>query len=132
MINRMTLQGRLTKDVDLRQTTSGTNVASFTVAWSEKFGETERKLFLPCIAWNKSAVFVSQYFMKGSEIIVEGSLAIRKWTNSEGESRETTEMTVEKIHFAGGRQTDASVPNQSKSVNNPSGFVPVDDENLPF
>ena len=131
MLNRMTLQGRLTKDVDLRQTTSGTNVASFTVAWSEKFGEAERKLFLPCIAWNKSAVFVSQYFMKGSEIIVEGSLGSRKWTDSEGKDRETIELTVEKIHFAGGRQTDGATPAESKKSSN--GFTEVvDDDQLPF
>lgn len=135
MLNRMTLQGRLTKDPELRQTQSGTPVATFTVAWSDKYGETERKLFLPCVAWNNSAMFVCQYFVKGSEIIVEGGLATRKWLDKEGNSRETIEMTVERMHFAGGKQTgDASAPNTtSKPVNAPQGFAPaVGDEKLPF
>ena len=135
MINRMTLQGRLTKDVELRQTPGGTNVASFTVAWSEKFGETERKLFLPCIVWSKSAVFVSQYFAKGSEIIVEGGLTSRKWTDKDGNNRESIELTVEKMHFAGSKTDsapqDAPEPTGAP-MKPPAGFTAVDDDNLPF
>ena len=135
MINRMTLQGRLTKDPEFKQTKSGTPVATFTVAWSEKYGETEKKLFLPCVAWNNSAVFICNYFTKGSEIIVEGGLTTRKWTNEEGVSREIIEMTVERMHFAGGKQTsEASVPSTpSNPVKTPEGFAPaIGDENLPF
>ena len=136
MINRMTLQGRLTKDPEFKQTQSGTPVATFTVAWSDKYGENERKLFLPCVAWNNSAVFVSNYFFKGSEIIVEGTLSTRKWLDKESNNRETTEMTVERMHFAGGKQTgnEASGPAApSKPTNAPQGFAPaVGDENLPF
>ena len=134
MINRMTLQGRLTKDPELKQTQGGTPVATFTIAWSEKFGDTERKLFLPCVAWNNSAGFVCNYFAKGSEIIVEGGLTARKWTNAEGVERETIELTVEKIHFAGKKQNESTVPTTSKPASTPQGFAPigVDDDNLPF
>ena len=135
MINRMTLQGRLTKDPDFRQTQGGTPVATFTVAWSDKYGENERKLFLPCVAWNNSAMFVCNYFTKGSEIIVEGTLSTRKWLDKEGNNRETTEMTVERTHFAGGKQNNEStVPTTpSNSVKTPEGFAPaIGDEQLPF
>lgn len=135
MINRMTLQGRLTKDPEFKQTQGGTPVATFTVAWSEKYGEMEKKLFLPCVAWNNSAVFICNYFTKGSEIIVEGGLTVRKWTDKEGNNRETIEMTVERTHFAGSKQTgETSVSAApSKSVNAPQGFAPaVGDEILPF
>ena len=48
MINKMVIQGRMVRDVELRRTNSGTSVASFTMAWSEKYKDNERKLFLPC------------------------------------------------------------------------------------
>ena len=51
MLNHMTLQGRLCADPELRNTQSGVSVCSFRVAWSEKYKETETKLFLNCTAW---------------------------------------------------------------------------------
>ena len=54
MINHMTLQGRLTRDPELRQTTGGVPVCSFTVAWSEKYKDRESKLFMPCTAWRST------------------------------------------------------------------------------
>ena len=137
MINRMTLQGRLTRDPEFRQTQNGTPVASFTIAWSEKHGETERKLFLPCVAWNNSALFVCQYFVKGSEIIVEGGLTSRKWLDKEGNNRESIELTVERTHFAGSKPTGDAQQEAPEPTGNPikapEGFAPADiDDVLPF
>ncbi len=101
MLNHMTLQGRLTRDPELRRTGSGTAVASFTVAWSEKYKETETKLFLNCTAWRGTGEMVSKYFFKGKEIIVEGKLNTREWTDKEGGKHTTNEMTVERVHFCG-------------------------------
>jgi single-strand DNA-binding protein len=132
----MTLQGRLTRDPEFRQTQNGTAVASFTVAWSEKYKETERKLFLPCVAWGNSALFVCQYFVKGSEIIVEGGLTSRKWQDKDGNNRESIELTVERMHFAGSK-TDSAPQDAPEPTGNPTnapaGFAPaVDDDQLPF
>ena len=103
MLNHMTLQGRLTRDPELRYTQSETPVCSFTVAWSEKYKETETKLFLNCTAWRGTVEMVSKYFSKGKEIIVEGKLNTREWTDKEGGKRTTNEMTVERVHFCGPR-----------------------------
>ena len=65
MINNMVIQGRMVRDAELRRTNNGTAVASFTLAWSEKFKDTERKLFLPCVAWSTHAEFVCKHFPKG-------------------------------------------------------------------
>ena len=62
MLNHMVLQGRLTRDPELRNTQSGTPVCSFTVAWSEKYKETETKLFLSCTAWRGTGEMVSKHF----------------------------------------------------------------------
>lgn len=130
MINKMIIQGRLTKDVELRHTQSGVAVASFTVAWSEKRNNSENKLFLPCVAWRNSAEFASKYFSKGQEVVVEGKLTSRKWTDKEGNNRETVELTVDQLHFCGGKKHD----NLEDLAN--SGFVDVTDDlpgsDLPF
>jgi single-strand DNA-binding protein len=110
MLNKMTLQGRLTKDAELRQTQGGTKVSSFTVAWSEKYKETERQLFMPCVAWGKLAEFICLQFSKGSELIVEGFLTSRKWQDGQGNNRESIELTVDRLHFCGKKQTASEMP----------------------
>lgn len=108
MINHTTLQGRLVRDPELRHTQSGTPVASFTVAWSEKYGETETQCFLPCVAWRASGEFVSKYFRKGQEIAVEGKLSTRKRVDNDGQNRSTLELTVDRVHFCGPKQENGA------------------------
>lgn len=136
MLNKTIIQGRLTRDAELRQTQTGTKVASFTVAWSESYKGNERKLFMPCVAWGQSAEFVCTWFKKGSEIIVEGSLTSRPWQDKNGNNRESIELTVEKMHFCGSKQADnegtadASAPELEGM---PAGFTVTDDDgDLPF
>lgn len=128
-INKSIVQGRLTKDVELRHTQSGKEVASFTVAWSEKHGENENKLFLPCVAWGQTATFVSKWFSKGQELIAEGRLGTRPWTDKDGNKREIVEMTVDKIHFCGPK-ADGAKPAPAPAADQFSD-IPDDDE-LPF
>lgn len=137
MLNRTTIQGRLTRDPEFKQTDTGTAVATFTVAWSEKYKDKEIKLFLPCVAWGNNAMFLCQYFVKGSEIIVDGKLTSRKWQDKEGNNRESIELTVERMHFAGSKQatTDATTEAPEPTGNpikTPDGFAPADDDVLPF
>lgn len=103
-INKTIIQGRLTKDVELRHTQSGKAVASFTVAWSENIKGSESKLFMPCVAWDKNGEFVSNFFRKGMEIVVEGRLGRRQWTDKDGNKQETVELTVDRAHFCGPKQ----------------------------
>lgn len=104
MINHMTLQGRLVADPELRYTQSQTPVCSFRVAWSEKYKETETKLFLSCTAWRGTGEMVSKYFTKGQEIAVEGKLSTRDWQDRDGNNRQSIEMTVSSVHFCGPKQ----------------------------
>lgn len=128
MLNKTIIQGRLTRDAELRQTASGTAVASFTVAWSEKYKEIERKLFMPCVAWGHNADFITKYFAKGQEICVEGYLTSRQWTDKDGNNRETIELTVDRAHFCGKRET-------MPAINMPEGdanFAELPDDDMPF
>ena len=116
MLNHMTLQGRLVREPELRNTASGASVCSFTVAWSEKYRENETKLFLPCTAWRSGGEMVAKYFHKGQEIVVEGKLSTREWTDRNGNKRSTNEMTVDRVHFCG--------PKQSEGGNVPESELP--------
>lgn len=130
MLNHTVLQGRLTRDPELRNTQSGTPVCSFTVAWSEKFKETETKLFLNCTAWRGTGDMVSKYFSKGKEIIVEGKLSTREWTDKEGNKRSTNEMVVDRVHFCGPR--DGGPAGSPINVSAGEFTEEPDDGELPF
>lgn len=136
-INKTIIQGRLTKDVELRHTQSGKAVAGFTVAWSETFNGTENKLFLPCVAWDKNGEFVSKFFRKGQEVVVEGRLGCRQWTDRDGNKRETVELTVDRAHFCGPKQQEQSggFKPAAPAMAEPDGrFEEIDDDDgkLPF
>ena len=103
MLNHATIQGRLVADAEMRSTQAGVSVCSFRVAWSEKYKETETKLFLSCTAWRATADLICKHFHKGKEIIVEGKLSTQEWTDKEGGKRSTVEMTVDRVHFCGSK-----------------------------
>lgn len=132
MINHMTLQGRLTRDPELRQTTGGVPVCSFTVAWSEKYKEQETKLFMPCTAWRATGEMVSRNFFKGKEIAVEGRLSTRDWTDNEGNKRQAIELSVDRVHFCGPKEgAGGNAPEPSASQT--QDFTELnDDGELPF
>lgn len=139
MINKTIFQGRLTRDPELRHTNSDIPVASFTIAWSEKYKETETKCFLPCTAWRGIGEFVNKYFVKGQEIIVSGKLQTREWVDKEGNNRSTIELTVDEAHFCGkkneGRTESADVSASGTRSENlkEEGYEELGpDDSLPF
>ena len=116
---------------ELRHTQNGVAVASFRVAWSRKYKESETKLFLNCVAWRGTAEMLCKYFGKGQEIIVEGELNTRGYTDRDGNDRQVTELIVSQAHFCGPK---------GGGSNQPSGGYPEnqfdeltgDDGELPF
>lgn len=136
MLNRSILQGRLTRDPELRQTQSGVAVASFTVAWSEKYKDTETKCFLPCTAWRGTGELVSKYFTKGQEIIVEGKLQTRSYEDKQGNNRTVIEMTCDAAHFCGTKASNAEQKAELPPVYETSktdDFAEIEDDgDLPF
>lgn len=136
MLNRVIIMGRLTADPELRNTQSGTAVASFSLAVDRDFkgqdGERETD-FVSCVAWRNTASFASKYFSKGQMACVEGRLQVRDWSDKDGAKRRTTEVVVENLYFAGSRPGEAK-PAQSYTPA-PGGFreIPEDEEGeLPF
>lgn len=108
MINKTILQGRLVRDPELNTTASGVEVAKFTVAWSEKFKDTETKCFLNCVAWRQTGVFVNQYFEKGQEIVVEGKITSRDYEDKSGNKRTAFELVCDQVHFCGSKASNSN------------------------
>ena len=131
-INKTIVQGRLTRDPELRHTQAGKAVVGFTVAWSETFNGNENKLFLPCVAWDKNGEFIAKHFTKGQELVVEGRLGSRSWTDKEGNRRETVELTADRVHFCGPKE--GGVKSESKPVVSAGDFKELADDDglLPF
>lgn len=103
MLNRVVLMGRLTADPDLRQTTGGTSVVSFSIAVDRDYapkGEDRQTDFVNLVAWRQTAEFISKYFQKGKMIAVEGRLQTRTYTDANGAKRYITEVVVDRPYFA--------------------------------
>ncbi len=134
-MNKVILVGRLTKDPELRATTSGTSVASFTIACDRKYvkqGEERKADFINCIAWRQSAEAISRYFKKGDRIALEGSIQVREWQDNDGKKHYATEVVVEAWEFAQSKTEGAAVSQQAEHTEDIDGFMPVDDEDLLF
>lgn len=107
--NKATLGGRLTADVELKQTTSGISVCSFTLAVTRKT-DREKTDFINCVAWRQTAEFISKYFGKGSSLCVTGSIQTREWTDNNGNKRYATELVVDEAYFVDSKSDGQTAP----------------------
>ena len=104
MLNRVILMGRITQDLDLRQTPSGTSVLTFNIAVDRSFvkqGEERQADFITCVAWRQQADFISRYFGKGRMIAIEGNLRSRTYDDKNGTKHYVTEVYVDSASFTG-------------------------------
>ncbi len=101
MINRVILVGRLTRDPELRRTTSGMSVASFTVAVDNrvKSGAEKSASFIPCTVWNQAAENVSKFTRKGSLVGIDGRLNQRSYDSKEGKRVTVLEVICDSVQF---------------------------------
>lgn len=102
-INNVALCGRITKDIELRQTNNGKSFTRFSVAVErENFDRSAEKVsdFINVTAWEKTAEFVGKYFAKGSAIYVEGSIQTGSYVNKNGVTVYTTDVLARKVKFA--------------------------------
>ena len=101
-INRVLLLGRITKDLEIRQSQSGTAVLRFSVAVDrpQKNGEKSAD-FINCIAFGQTAEFISRYFGKGRMIAIEGNIKTGSYQNKNGETVYTTDVIVDRTSFTG-------------------------------
>jgi single-strand DNA-binding protein len=131
-LNYSVLMGRLARDPELRRTNTGKAVATFTVA-VDNFGKDNGASFISCVAWDKTGEFVSNYFLKGSPIVVEGRLQTRQYENKDGKKQTVTELVVTQAHFCS-KKEEKNDGDFGSPANQQNDFVPLDgdDAELPF
>lgn len=103
-LNKVFLIGNLTRDPELRYTTSGVPVANLRIAVNRKFRDKNGELkedtcFVTVTAWDKQAEICNQYLAKGRPIFVEGRLQSRSWESPEGQKRSAIDVRAERIQF---------------------------------
>ena len=104
-LNKVVLAGRLTADVELKQTPSGVSVCSFTLAINRKFSANGQQQtdFIQCQAWRQTAEFIARYFKKGSALCIGGSIQTRSWTDNNNQKRYATEVVADEAMFVDGK-----------------------------
>lgn len=130
-LNKAIVCGRLTADVELKGTTKGTSVVFFTIAVNRPRARdsTEQKAdFLHCIAWEKTAEFISKYFRKGDSIYIEGTLQTRQGKAGTGHYEIATEINVSEAKFVDNKQAAPAPP----ATTAPDAEPIEPDTDLPF
>lgn len=130
MLNKVILMGRITQDLEVKQTPSGVAVLSFTVAVQRSYakqGEEKQTDFINCVAWRQQAEFIGKYFNKGRMIALEGNLRTRTYDDKNGTKHYVTEVFVDNVSFTGEKSDDLQQNNQSSQQNNNSNVSSNDD-----
>jgi single-strand DNA-binding protein len=136
--------GRLTKDIEMRQTPNGVSLARFSIAVTRRFKNSNGEYdadFINCVAWRQTGEFIARYFQKGSMIAVVGSIQSRSWDGNDGKKQYATEVIVDEAYFTGSKSENSTGSNTDLSdsglddLNSQYGedFATIgDEEDLPF
>ena len=128
-MNNVNIIGRLTKDVEVRKTSTNKSVSSFSIAvdnLAKNDGEKTTSFF-NCNAWNSVAETLSKYTRKGDRIAISGSLIQRNYENKNGEKNSVVEINVNSITLIENKKENASTQSENKAVENN-----INDDDLPF
>lgn len=134
MINRVVLVGRLTRDPELRTTTTGKSVCDFGIAVQKRGKPVEGQPdadFFRIQTWDRQAEYVSNYLTKGRLVAVDGRLVSRKFTGSDGTNREVVEIVADTVQGLDRPRDDAG-GGAPRAATAQVGPAPSPDEYDPF
>ncbi len=137
-VNKVILIGNLGADPELRYTPSGSAVATFNMAtterWKNKDGQPQEQTeWHRIVLWNRPAEVAKEYLRKGSSVYVEGRLQTRNYEDKDGIKRYVTEVVGQRMQLLGGRgaqMSDAETPGAPPPP--PQGDLDSEDDDLPF
>ena len=125
--NKVILGGRLTADPELKQTTSGVPVVSFSIAVNRRYANKDSQQrdvdFFNITAWRSTAEFVTRYFRKGSAICIVGSIQNRSYTDQQGQKRTVTDIVADEVQFVDSRADNQSF-GQGQGQYTPDSYTP--------
>lgn len=144
MLNHVSIMGRLARDPELRTTTSGKSVVSFTIATDrnrkDANGQNQTD-WIRMTAWEKTAEFICKYFQKGSMIAIDGRLQSKTYQDKNGNNRTDMEVVVEEVNFVGAKSASNADSNAQPAARQQPTAQPQtapqfedisDDTDLPF
>ena len=145
-MNKVELIGRLTHDVEMRQTPNGVSLARFSIAVTRRFKNSNGEYdadFINCVAFGKTAEFLERFGRKGTKFVLEGRIQTGSYTNKDGQRVYTTDVVAENVEFAesknasGGGDNSGFTPSDRPSPSSAAGdgFMNIPDgidEELPF
>lgn len=142
-MNKLMIIGNLTRDPELRTTSTGVQVCSFTVAVNRRrangadAGQPEADFFR-VTAWRQLGELCAKYLSKGRKVSIVGSVSVSTYTGNDGQTRASLDVTAEDVEFltprteAGESVPAYSAPAAPRSAAPQGGYVQVDEEELPF
>jgi len=114
--NSVTLMGNLGKDPELRHTQNQKAVCNFSMAMTDKFGGSDRTIWMNVTAWDKTAENCAKYLKKGSSALVHGRLDTRSYDDKDGKKVHVVEVVAQNVQFIsspGERPQQAPAPGAS-------------------
>lgn len=124
MLNRVILMGRITQDIEVRQTPNGSSVTTFNVAVDRSRKDQNGQYptdFITCVAWAQQAEFIARYFGKGRMIALEGQLRSRTYEDKNGTKHYVTEVYVDNVSFTGEKSNQGG-GNYANNYGNGGGY----------
>jgi len=136
MINKVILVGYVGKDAEIRYTPSGSSVANFSVAttekWSKNGEKTEKTEWHKIVAFGKLAEICGEYLTKGKLIYIEGKLQTRNWEDKDGIKRYSTEIVANVMKMLGGKTSSNSGTGAGSSSSSRNTYPEPDLDDVPF
>ena len=137
-MNKVILIGRLTRDPELKTTTTGVSVTTFSIAVernyvNEETGQRDAD-FINCLSWRKQAENIARYCTKGSQIAVEGRIQVRSYEDRDGNRRFVTEVVADNVTFLSPKKKE-EVEEQQEESNVDFNFedeIELTEDDLPF
>lgn len=135
-LNKVQIIGRITQDIELRQTPNGQNVTTLSIAtnrnWTDGQGnKQEQAEFHNVVLWAKLAEIASQYLAKGRKCYIEGRLQTRSWEAQDGSKRYRTEIVGENMIMLDGNGNSSDMPTQSPRDDSPVNDTPAIKKSAP-
>lgn len=141
-LNKVFLMGNLTRDPELRYTSTGLAVASFGLAinsaWTSKSGEQKEEVcYVDVNIFGRRAEIVGEYFNKGNPIFIEGRLQFNQWETKDGQKRSTLRVVADNFQFIGAtskrqQETTGDSSKGGGSSDSSPGNVDINNEEIPF
>lgn len=137
-LNKVMLIGRSTTDVEIKKIEStGSSVVNFTIATNRRYKNKDEQVveeseYHRCVAYGNGADIMGKYVSKGKRMYVEGRMRTRKWEDTNGNARYTTEIVVDNFIFLDSKPSEGGNDDVSHNTDTGATSLPPMDDDLPF